>query len=119
MSMLIAWIVLAAMTLGVVVAAVCLIRKPMRALLGANSYIAPSQDFYVRAFALVLSLSALAAIAGRDMPCPDQKKSMVAIEYIWWVLDGLEPAFWSIALFLMGYVVLLTILFAVLGRYRD
>ncbi len=119
MSMLIAWIVLAALALGVTVAVVCLIRKPMRALLGANSYIAPSQDFFVRAFALVLSLGALAAIAGRHMPSPDQKKSMAAIEYVWWVLDGLEPTFWSIAFFLMGYVALLTILFAVLGRYRD
>jgi len=44
---------------------------------------------------------------------------MAAMEYAWWVVNRLEPAFWAAALFLIGYVVLLTILFAVLGRYRD
>ena len=119
MSMLIAWIVLAILAVGVAVTIVYLIRKPMRALLSANSYIAPAQDFYVRAFALTASLVALATITGISIPCPDQRKSMAAMEYVWWAMDGWEPLFWSIALFLMGYVLLLTILFAVLGRYRD
>ena len=119
MPMLIAWIVLAVVAIAVAVAVVCLIARPMRALLAANSYISPAQGFYMRAFALAASLGALATIAGRQMPCGDQKKSMAAMEYVWWVVGGLEPAFWSIALFLMGYVLLLTILFAVLGRYRD
>ena len=37
----------------------------------------------------------------------------------WWAVDGLDWVFWSASLFLIGYVLLLTILFAVLGRYRD
>ena len=119
MSMLIAWIVLAVLAIGAAIATVCLMAKPIHRLLGANSYMAPAQSFYVRAFAVAASLGALATIAGRDIPCPDQRKSMAAMEHVWWVVEGLEPAFWIIALFLMGYVVLLTILFAVLGRYRD
>ncbi len=117
--MLIAWIVLATLTVGVAITTVCLIAKPIRSLLGANSYMAPAQSFYVRALVLAASLGALATVAGKDMPCEDQRKAFAAMEYVWWVADGLEPALWSITLFLMGYVLLLTILFAVLGRYRD
>ncbi len=119
MSMLIAWIVMAIIAIGLAVTITYLIRKPMRRMLGANSYIAPAQGFYVRTFTLAASLVALATIAGRSMPCPDQRKSMKAMEYVWWVMDGWEPLFWGIALFLIGYVVLLTIVFAVLGRYHD
>ncbi len=119
MPTLIAWIILAVLAVSASVTVVCLIAKPMRNLLGANSYMAPAQSFYVRAFALAASLGALATIADKNIPCPDQRKSMAAMEYVWWVVDGLEPVFWSVALFLMGYVLLLTILFAVLGRYRD
>ena len=44
---------------------------------------------------------------------------MTGMEYVWWVVGGLENAFWSIGIFLLVYVLLLTILFAALGRYRD
>ena len=119
MPMLIAWIVLAALAIAVAVAVTCLIAKPMGTMLGSNSYMAPGRKFYVRAFAVAASLAALATIAGRSPPCPDQGESMAAMEYAWWIVGSLEPAFWSIVLFLGGFVALLTILFAVLGRYRD
>ena len=119
MPMLIAWIVLAAVSVAIAVAVVCLIARPMGKLLASNSYMAPGQSFYVRAFALVLFLGTLATVAGRYIPSPDKRESMTVMEYVWWVAGGLESAFWSLALFLVGYVVLLTILFAVLGRYRD
>lgn len=119
MSMLIAWMVLAVLAVAAAATVVQLIRRPMTELLGANSYIAPAQRFYVRAFAVMLALGALATMASRGLPCPDQRKSMAAMEYVWWVVDGLGPLFWSVALFVIGYVALLTILFVVLGRYRD
>ena len=119
MPMLIAWIVLAALAIAVAVAVTCLIAKPMGTMLGSNSYMAPGRKFYVRAFAVAASLAALATIAGRNIPAADKGESMAAMEYVWWVVGGLQPAFLSIALFLMGYVVVLTILLAVLGRYRD
>ena len=119
MSLVIAWIVLTVLAVASAVVVVWLIAKPMRALLGANSYMSPAQSFYVRAFALAASLGALATVAGKNIPCPDQRKAMAAMEHVWWVVDGLEPMFWAIALFLVCYVLLLTILFAVLGRYRD
>ena len=116
---LITWIVLVVLAIVAAIIVVHLIAKPMRALLGANSYMAPAQAFYVRAFALALCLGALAAVVGRSIPGPEQGKSMAAMEYVWWVANGLEPAFWSISLFLFGFVVVLTIVLAVLGRYRD
>lgn len=119
MFLIIAWIALAVLALGTAASVACLLRKPMHELLGANSYVAPAQRFYVRAFALVVSLGALAAIVGKDLPCSDQRKEMTGMEYVWWVVGGLENAFWSIGIFLLVYVLLLTILFAALGRYRD
>ena len=116
---LIAWLILAALAIVATIIVVRLIAKPMRVLLRANSYMAPAQTFYVRAFALALCLGALAAVVGTSLPKPEQGKSMAAMEYVWWVANGLAPAFWSISLFLFGFVVILTIVLAVLGRYRD
>ena len=119
MSMIIAWIVLIVLATAMAAGIVWLMTKPMRSLLSANSYMAPAQSFYTHAFAAVISLGALAAVASAHPPCADQRKSMTAMQYVWWVVDGLEPLAWTTVLFLMGYVVLLTVLFLVMGRYRD
>ncbi len=119
MPAIVAWIVLAATAAGVAGLMTWLMGGAMRRLFHANAYMKPGQDFYVRAFAIVVTLGTLASVAGTSLPCTDQRKSMAAMEYAWWVVSCLEPAFWAAALFLVGYVVLLTILFAVLGRYRD
>lgn len=115
----IAWLIFVALAIVVAIIVVRLIGKPMRALLGANSYMAVAQSFYLRAFALVLYLGVLAAVVGKPIPGPEVGKSMASMEYVWWVANNLEPAFWSISLFSFGFVVVLTILLAVLGRYRD
>ena len=117
---LIGWLIFVAVAIVAAIIVVRLVAKPMRALLGANSYMAPGQAFYVRAFALAVYLGTLATVVGRSVPGPEEgKESMALMEYVWWVAEGLEPAFWSMALFLMGFVILLTIVLAVLGRYRD
>ena len=117
---LIAWIVMAALVIVAAAIIICMIAKPMRALLGANSYMAPAKSFYVRAFGLTVFLGALASIVGRQpLAAAEGQGHRAAMEYVWWVAGGLGSAFWSIALFLAGYVLLLTVLFAVLGRYRD
>lgn len=110
---LIGWLIFVAIAIGLAFVVVHLVAKPMRFLLGANSYMAPAQRFYVRAFAMVIYLSTLASVLDREFPPPND------MEYVWWVADGLKPAFWSMSLFLLGFVVLLTIVLAVLGRYRD
>lgn len=113
---LIGWLIFVGVAIGLAIIVVRLVAKPMRAMLGANSYMKPGQSFYVRAFGMVIYLSTLAVVVRREFPSPEEKFDM---EYVWWVADGLEPAFWSMSLFLLGFVVLLTIVFAVLGRYRD
>ena len=109
----IALVIVAVVVTAIVILAV---RGVMRKLLSSNSTIAPAGPFYVRTFAVVLCLAVLAAIAGKaELPGDDDS----CIECVWWIVDGLETILWSAGLFLAGYVVLLTILYAVLGRYRD
>jgi hypothetical protein len=89
----------------------------MRDLLSTNSYITPARKFYLRTFALVLFLATLGIVVAAGKPCDEQSKSFMPC--VWWVFDGLEPVLWTVTLALGAYVVLITILFAVLGRYRD
>lgn len=96
-----------------------LARGPMLELLRSNSRMAPGARFYVRSFALIVALAALAAATDFHLPCAEQSESMTFMGCVWWAIDGLDSVFLSASLFLIGYVLLLTILFTVLGRYRD
>jgi hypothetical protein len=108
-----------AATALIAAALIALARRPMTELLRSNSYLAPGAAFYVRSFTLIIALGALATMAGLSLPCPKQSAEMAPMEWAWWLAGRLEPVFLTGALFLLGYVLLLTILFAVLGRYRD
>ncbi|MCX5676674.1 MAG: hypothetical protein NTX87_16895 [Planctomycetota bacterium] len=112
-----AWSMLAAVAGGLAVIVALLVRGPMRAVLTANATLAPSSSFYVRTFGLVVALAAIAAVAGAGLPCEKQSESTMTL--IWWAAAQLQPLCWSLGGFLMGYVLLLTVLFAALGRYRD
>ncbi len=112
---LIVWIVLVALTGLVCVAVICAVRRPMNELLRTNSYISPARSFYLRAFTVLVFLAALATVCRIDAPSNDK----AFIEYVWWIVEGLEPTFWALSFWLMGYVALLTLLFMILGRYRD
>jgi hypothetical protein len=112
-----AWSMLAAVAGGLVIIVVLLVRGPMRAVLTANAYLSPASSFYMRAFVLVVALAAIAAVAGTGLPC--EKQSETTMTLIWWAAGQLQPLCWSLAGFLMGYVLMLTVLFAALGRYRD
>ena len=48
---------------------------------------------------------------------PDQSPTLM--ECVWKVADNLEGLIWPILIVLAGYVVLLSLVFAVLGRYRE
>jgi len=109
------WLVLAAVTVVVCVAVICAVRRPMRRLLEANSYIVPAGSFYLRTFSVLVFLAALAAISKADAPDTDK----AFMEYVWWIVGALQPFFMALGFWLMGYVALLTLLFVVLGRYRD
>jgi len=117
MTSLIAWSGLAALAGGLVTVVALAVRGPMRTVLTANAHLMPAATFYIRTFVLVIALAALAGVAGTGMPC--EKQSENAITVAWWIVGQLQNVCWSVGGFLMGYVVLVTILFAVLGRYRD
>lgn len=117
MVALIVWIALALLAGAVCLAVIFAIRKPMSEVLKANSYISPARRFYLRSFSLVIFLATLGTIVAAGRPCAKQSKCFM--QGVWWVVDNLSPVFWSAILSLGGYVLLLTILFAVLGRYRD
>jgi hypothetical protein len=87
----------------------------MRELLEANSYVSPAKAFYLRAFTILVFLAALATVSEVDIPGPDK----AFMEYVWWIVDAANPAFWALSIWVFAYAVLLTILFVVLGRYRD
>jgi hypothetical protein len=115
MAGLIAWLVLAVLTVVVCVAVISVVRKPMRELLGANSYILPARSFYLRAFTVLVFLAAFATVS--KINTPDNDKAFM--EYVWWIVESAQPLLLALSLWLIGYAALLTLLFVVLGRYRD
>ena len=117
MTGLITWICLA-LCAGVVCAIVLLsVRKPMRELLQVNSYILPAKRFYLRTFSLLILLAVLSVLVSTGGPCAEQSKTFM--NRVWWVAEQLSSVFWAAIISIGGYALLLTILFAVLGRYRD
>jgi hypothetical protein len=117
MTGLLAWIGLVVMAVGFSVGMALVMRRPMLGLLTANTYLAPAANFYVRAFVLVVVLASVAVVASTGLPCEKQAENTMTA--VWWIAGHLQPLCLSIAGFLMAFVLLLTILFAALGRYRD
>lgn len=111
----IVWLVLLALTIVVCLAVIFAVRRPMRQLLEANSYIVPARSFYLRAFSVLLFLAALATVSETDAPGDEE----TFMEYVWWVVEAAQPFFWALSFWLIGYAAMLTLLFVVLGRYRD
>ena len=78
---LIVWLVSVLAAVGAAIIVVQLIARPMRALLGSNSYMACAERFYIRAFALAVYLSTLASVVGRSVPgSKEADKSMSRIK---------------------------------------
>ncbi len=117
MVALVIWIVLALLAAAVCLLVIGAIRKPMNELLSANSYVSPARGFYVRSFCLIIFLATLGTIISAGGPCAEQSKDFM--QCVWWIVDSLSSILWCATVSLGGYALLLTILFAVLGRYRD
>lgn len=93
------------------------VRKPMSELLQVNSYILPARKFYLRTFSLIIILAILSILISAGGPCAEQSENFM--ERVWWVADEVSSVIWAAILSVGGYALLLTILFAALGRYRD
>ncbi|MHC4346443.1 MAG: hypothetical protein ACYSUP_17360 [Planctomycetota bacterium] len=115
MDALTVWMVLVAVTVAVCIVVIIAVRKPLSDLLKANSYISPARNFYVRAFMVLIFLAALATICETDTP----ETGKAFMEYVWWVVGSLQPMFFALSLWVIAYAALMTLLFMILGRYRD
>ena len=112
---LLIWIILGILTLLVCFLITLAVRKPMSEMLGVNSYIVPSRKFYLRSFTVLLVLTVLATISETDIP----ESREVFIEYVWWIINSMQPAFIMLSIWIIAYAALLTLLFVILGRYHD
>ena len=114
-----AWPLLAVLAIAAALVTLAIVWGPMRRVLSANSTIALARGFYTRCLAVILVFAALAAIAAVHLPTAEERKSWATMEYVWWIVNGLESVFWAMALFLLGYAIVLAILYSALGRHRD
>ncbi len=93
-----------------------LVVLPMRRLLGANSRLKQARPFFVMTLLAILILGAIAPAIGESLDLPEGSHFM---EYFWRAAGDLDGTVLSVALFLFGYVIVMTVLTAALGRYRD
>ena len=93
-----------------------LVRKSLRDLLDDTVKLPSGTTFYTRILLIGLFLIALAATVETNF---NLKEGSAFMEYVWKVGDGLSSAFGNICLFLAGYLLLITILVAVLRRKRG
>ena len=108
--------VLFALAAGLGILVFVLVWLPMARLLSANSRLKQAKPFFVRTLMLIMLLGALAPVVGKGLNLPQTAAPM---EYIWQAAGKLDGSFWAVGLYLFGFVVIVTILAATLGKYRD
>ena len=103
-----------AAALGAVVFA--LIWLPLRKLLRANSLLVATAPFFTRTLLIVLVIGALAPIVGESLDINDQTAAM---EIVWQAADKLGNSLLAVGLYLFGFVIVMAVLAATLGRHHD
>jgi len=112
-----------------------LVYPPMRRMLGMNSALKGARSFYGRTFFIVMLLAAWmpileemdlplasgvgAAEGGAEAVAPAAEEPPAFMEIVWDVADDLDEVLLSVGIFLLAYVVVLTVVYAALGRIRD
>ena len=112
-----------------------LVYPPMRRMLGVNSALRATRSFYGRTFFIVMLLAAwMPILESMDLPTASSDKAAeegaeaaveaaretpAFMETVWDVADDLENVCLSVGIFLLAYVVVLTIVYAAGGRIRD
>ena len=104
--------------LAVVVALIVflLVWRPVRRLLGANARLQQARPFFIRTLFVVLLLGAIQPVAGKGVSLPEGSAFM---EYVWQAAGQLDQTLLIVGLYLFGFVIVMTVLAAALGRYRD
>jgi hypothetical protein len=93
-----------------------LVRKSLRDLLDTTVKLPAGTAFYTRILVIGLYLISLGAAVQTNF---NLEEGSAVMEYVWKVGDGLASAFGNICLFIAGYLLLITILVAVLRRKRG
>jgi cytochrome c biogenesis factor len=117
-------VAMAGLCIGVVIAAAAflLVYPPMRRLMAANAILRAARPFYARTFFIVMLLAAWAPILGIVGSVSSDKSSpetMTFMDAVWKVAAKIDNVCWSVVIFLAIYVVVITIVYAALGRFRD
>ena len=108
--------VLFALATGLGILVFVLVWLPMSRLLSANSRLQQAKPFFVRTLMLIMLLGAIGPVVGKGLDLPEGSAPM---EYIWQAAGELQGTFIAVGLYLFGYVLIMTILAATLGKYRD
>jgi hypothetical protein len=108
--------VLLVLSLGVALLVHLLVRKSLRSLLDDVVALPSGTTFYTRILVIGVFFIALSGALGTAF---DLKKEAAFMEYVWKIARGLSSTFGLTCLFLTGYLLILTILVAVLRRRHE
>lgn len=106
-------VVLVIISIGSALLVYALVQKQLSKLLDKVIRVKAGTVFYIRIFFIGLVLIALSAAMDVEFSLKQGAKVM---EYVWKVADGLSAVFGQTTLFIFGYLILVTILIAVLGK---
>lgn len=93
-----------------------LLRKSLGALLENVVKLPSCTTFYTRLLSIGLVCIALSSALGTSF---DLKKDAAFMEYVWKISSGLSAAFGRTCLFLTGFLIIVTILVAVLRKRSE
>jgi len=108
--------ILLMLSLGVAFALQLILRKSLCSLLDEVVQIPPGTTFYTRLLVIGLFFTALSSSLNVRF---DLKADAAFMEYVWKIAGGLSSVFGGTCLFLTGFLLMITILVAVLGRRRE
>ena len=94
-----------------------LLRPSLRQLLEEITGLPAATEFYLRSFVIVVAFVAVSACLGSGHS--DLKADSRFMEYVWSVASDLQNVLQGIFGVLLGYVALITILVAALGRRQP
>jgi cbb3-type cytochrome oxidase subunit 3 len=110
------FVVLLIISIAIALIVYALARKSLRSLLEEVVKLPSGTTFYMRLFLIGLVFIALSSALDVQF---DLKEKAAFMEYVWRVADGLSSTFGITCLFIVGYLLLITILVAVLRKRND
>lgn len=110
------FVILLILSIGIAFVVQLLLRKSLRSLLEEVVQLPPGTTFYTRLLVIGLFFIALSSALNVKF---DLKADAAFMEYVWKIAEGLSSVFGMTCLFLTGFLLLITILVAVLRRRHD